>query len=409
MADDELHHYGVKGMRWGHRKKEELVGDDRSSSDPSSDPSSKAKAEYVSLTNDAPKRSGRDASKKLAENQKKLIGKFDDPSPPSRRQEKADRIDSKAAEASARIKEIDAALADIPRKGATIRQNIRRNQLRGERAQLREERKQYNRDAGAIREGKLTSNEKKAIVAIGVGALVVGVGAHAVYKQKAEIKALEKRVADGDLEAKLELYNKQMNLAKINSWMMGDYIQKSSWDREEFELPAGHVFNRLSTSDETGRGFRQGTYCTASEADLNRYVAGFRHELGSVDINHVTFTATKPIKVPNLTTAVETMREVMQKEQYGMAVSRSEALARYQQMSGGSWDDLTSQNFFESLKAKGYGAIVDEMDAGVIGDRPLVFFDYGNASEKQSRRMSEGEIFNRERAIDLMEKPPRKG
>jgi hypothetical protein len=43
-------------------------------------------------------------------------------------------------------------------------------------------------------------------------------------------------------------------------------------------------------------------------------------------------------------------------------------------MSGGGWSGPREKSLMKALRARGYGAIVDEMDAGVIGETPLVFF-----------------------------------
>lgn len=43
-------------------------------------------------------------------------------------------------------------------------------------------------------------------------------------------------------------------------------------------------------------------------------------------------------------------------------------------MSGKSWTMPRDITLLDALKAKGYGAIIDDMDAGVIGEKPLVVF-----------------------------------
>lgn len=412
MTDDPLKHHGVKGMHWGVRNEDDTGGG--SSSGGSADGKSEADslAEYKGLTASQKPLKGLAASKKLAENKAKAVDKLNDPGPvlpgapkDAKRIAKAAELDAKAGDHDARIKQLTAQRDAL---GPGMVNAYRRSSLQNTLNHEIEARDAYLQDAQRVRDGKLTSGQRKALIAASVGAVVVGGLAYSAHAQNAKVAGWEKAAAAGDTDAKLKLYQHQVFQAQAKTWMMGGFVQPSSWDREEFELPAGHTFHRISTRDETGHGYSDGTYCTPDEADFNRYVAGFRQEKGpGAEFHHVTFTTKTPTKVPNLHTTVETLREQMQKGS-SIPITRELALAKYQEMSGGDWKGLWERQLIAGLKEKGYGAIIDEMDAGVIGERPLVFFDQHNANPKSARALDQGEIVNREKSVQLMSKPPRK-
>lgn len=245
----------------------------------------------------------------------------------------------------------------------------------------------------------LTAEQKKKLVYLGLGAVAVGglmYMSNESYKRNYSVGELGRNL-DGtpNKQSKESQFQDLVNQSKRRSWTTG-YIKQQSWDREEFELPVGHTFNRISRHDE--KTFGTATYATHSKADFDRYVVGFRGEIDNGNLRHVTFKATAPIKVPNLATTIETLRESMSSD-LGRNVSPSEATRQYKTLSGGKWDDPTSQNLFKALQAKGYGALVDEMDAGVIGDTPLVLFNHDIVGPKSSVPMTDARIRASENAV----------
>lgn len=182
----------------------------------------------------------------------------------------------------------------------------------------------------------------------------------------------------------LELYNKATQQSRLNA-INADFITKQSFDRKAFTLPAGHTFHRISGAAETG--FGRVTYASHSPDDFNRYVSQLGHSLG----NRVTFKSKGAIKVPSLTDALETLRESMSSE-LGRAISQDETLSTYREIVGGKWDHPLTTNFFSSLTKKGFSALVDEMDAGVISESPLVIFNHGSMGAKTSKRMTMKDI-----------------
>lgn len=243
--------------------------------------------------------------------------------------------------------------------------------------------------------GGLT-DKQKALLKVGIGvAAVGGLVLYAKYSNNKQIAAMREMAGK---KIRLEQFNLHTQHSKMKTWGFGGYIQDSSFARKEFTLPPGHTFHRISTAAEDS--FKHSTYATHSIEDFNRYAAVFRHEkIGESAFHHVTFSAKEAIKVPSLATTLETMREAMSKD-LGRVVTPAEAKSKYEFLSGGGWHpthDKHVGSFFSLLQNKGYGAIVDEMDAGVIGDTPLVLFTKNLLSEKVSKPLTE-------EALNLAEK-----
>jgi hypothetical protein len=187
---------------------------------------------------------------------------------------------------------------------------------------------------------------------------------------------------DGGSPISSDRFNDSVRMSQKASWSGGKgYIQDSSFDQKEFELPAGHLFRRLSTKEEVG--FWGPTYTTGNTEDWKRYVTNFRHEKWTDDLKMITFTANKPVRVPDLTTRLNALKTVM-----GSKSTDTEVLNLYKSMSGGSWKGSTADKFFAELKRLGYGAIIDDMDAGVIGESPLVLFDTDLVGPKTSTKLT---------------------
>jgi len=138
-------------------------------------------------------------------------------------------------------------------------------------------------------------------------------------------------------------------------------------------LPVGHTFNRISTMNETA--FKTATYATHSTEDFNRYLSVFTHELGSKTLHHVSFKAVEEIKVPSLAKRLEVFGQVLNSNANGKTFTSKEILKQYEHHCGGSWKSDIARSFFDALKSEGYSAIIDDMDAGVIGNSPLVIFN----------------------------------
>lgn len=246
---------------------------------------------------------------------------------------------------------------------------------------LAENQKKFLEKSGFSEEDIATPNSekgwrptKKQVATVVVGAAAVGLIAYGSYK-------LDKyyNPPPGSLVPANQFKDLAM-MSKISSWVGDDYIKPSSYDQKEFTLPVGHTFHRISKFAESD--FSMGTYATASTEDFNRYVTAFRGELGSKQkLKHVTFTATEEIKVPDLVTRLDTFRKAYN-DVYKKDIDEAQTLHMYKLNSGGSWNDEIAESFFGALKKQGYSAIIDDMDAGVIGEAPLVMFDTAKFSSK---------------------------
>lgn len=212
-------------------------------------------------------------------------------------------------------------------------------------------------------------NHKKQIVLGLEAAAIIGVIAYGVSSNKKNIAAI-KQLAGQKVD--VSQYTNAVNASKTKTWGLQGYMHPSSYTRSEFTLPKGHTFHRLSLTAEDSFGAT--TYATHSVDDYNRYVSAFRKEKGLASkLYKITFSTDEDVRVPHVTTVLESLKTVLN-EKHGYEVTSAQVLESYQSITGGTWKDPVSLKLIESLKAKGYGALVDEMDAGVIGESPLVMF-----------------------------------
>lgn len=182
----------------------------------------------------------------------------------------------------------------------------------------------------------------------------------------------------GDLQnfPGLDSFRSSMQSSRLNA-ITSNFITEESFNRMEFTLPAGQKFYRVSGSKESS--FRDVTYASSKVEDFNRYAS----ELGHVLSNKVTFKSTDPIKVPSLSTSLDVLRDVMPKSGETSA-TKDEALSLYRDLVGGGWSDSISSDFFNALKSKGFGAIIDDMDHGIISESPLILFGGSFTKKKNS-------------------------
>lgn len=248
------------------------------------------------------------------------------------------------------------------------------------------------------------TEEQKHIAEIGAAALVAGGVLFAVREKRLkdirEVSALAKpfsaedysKTASKFLPSFVDDVKPGQNVSassymgactgsKLRSWSSG-YVNAESFAQKEMEFPAGHTFRRFSKTAESS--FKDGTYCVSNDADFNRYVTMFgAGEGGSRHV--ISFDAKQKIRIPDLHTTLETLRVEMQK-QSAHVVTPDEVLQKYKVMSGGVWSKFGLEGkLIGSLKKQGYHGVVDQMDAGVLGESPLTLFDSSALGAKTSK------------------------
>jgi len=325
---EALEHYGVKGMRWGVHKEEETSSEDSSSTEKVvSDAKAKAKA--------------------------------------------ANNAKTKAYMAAAN------SVTTTPQQAV---KNVRRD---------RENFAKKFESADGDGKG-LTPTQKKLLIGGAVGITAIG-GVYLAKKYGLGTTSEIPKFRPGDkvsLEEFIQLRQQSQFAALMGH---SQYITDASFQRSAFELPAGHTFHRLSYDPEAT--FGKSTYALHSIEDFHRYVAsGFMgiHELDMAKMQHVTWKSTKAIKVPELTEVLDTVRDVLAEERKvgKSAISDRDVIDSYSKWSGGGWGEGNGygggRNLLNSLKAKGYSAIVDEGDGGILGESPLLMFDTSGMGPKTS-------------------------
>lgn len=333
-ALEYLQHHGVKGQRWGVRKEDDTQG-------------GQGKAPPEKLKNVA---AHNDATKEYISAAAKI---------------NATSITPKQAKAALaeNHKKAAAKLAPSEAKGKSVKD----------------------------RWNNLSSTQKKAIIYGVTTTALVGYVAYSGRQLSSTIPGAP---------VKPSIYMNLVGQSQMKTWMGQGHVTPSSFNRPAFELPAGHIFHRLSTVAE--EGFGHVTYSTSSLDDFNRYSVGFRAAGGSLrpggstgELFHTTFKSTEPVKVPHLTEVLNTMKSILAEEHAenltSSDITSGAAIKAYTNISGGWWDEPRAKVLISKLKAKGYGAIVDEMDAGVRADTPLVFFG-GKTTPKTSTKLTKSDF-----------------
>ncbi len=209
---------------------------------------------------------------------------------------------------------------------------------------------------------------------VAAGAALAGVIVYSAYKLN------EKPPLAGE-SIYLKTFESLIDRSKSKSWGEG-HVQPSSFLQKDFTLPAGHTFHRLSNTAETS--FNDLTYTASSMEDFNRYVAVISTDRASENFHHLTFKAKEEIRVPSLTHRLETLHKVL-----GPKVSEKDVIEVYNVVSGTTEARSdTVKKYFDVLRNEGYDAIVDDMDAGVISESPLVIINPLTFSEKQATKLT---------------------
>lgn len=236
---------------------------------------------------------------------------------------------------------------------------------------------------------------KGDLVKVGIGAAVAGGLIYGAYRLSKDFD-----VPPGS-PIKDFAFQSKVNASKISIWGKHGHLTPKVFDIPEFTVPKGSTFYRISQQAE--KSFNQGTYATASLDDFNRYMIGYAkgEKGGNIPFFKVTMKAEKDVKIPDMATTLDIFGKVLGSS------SKEQTVRIFEKYSGGSWDDNVSKKFFDALKENGYGGILDSMDIGVIGDRPLVLFDTDALSSKRASPLNEGDFIEAASALkELSDRRP---
>lgn len=171
QVDDFLAHYGVRGMKWGQRKREDSGGGDNSSQGPT-------------------RTERRDA----------------------KRETKAKGFEGKAANLNVTIKDLDAQINALP---PGVKSVYKRQALKDVRTEVVKDRDRAVKDVQAVREGRLTSTQKKVVIG---ASIVAGLAATYVIQDQIQSGNATRLIAKGKerISGEAFAFKKNPNLANPN-------------------------------------------------------------------------------------------------------------------------------------------------------------------------------------------------
>lgn len=228
----------------------------------------------------------------------------------------------------------------------------------------------------------LTRNQK---IAIGAGVVAVTLAAYGAYRysqngpgllvppsmsqSKTDNSDMLKSIFGGEFAPREHVkYLDNLTYRDGTSHYFQGFKEGKAFDRPAFTIPKGTAFQRMSNNVEDAKGYAKGAYATFLPNDRNIYQSHPEFASKKFVLN---FTSDSDVKVPDLQTVLEHVKPLMPK---GMRSTPEEVLREYKNLSGGSWQSKDGAKLIKSLRKAGYSALVDEMDAGHLGDLPLVFF-----------------------------------
>lgn len=381
---DALKHHGVKGMKWG------VINEDKGSSGSSRRSSDKPKEiDSNELSKAVDQVFGKMSPAEIkAEGQAKLNAQAKNGDFPSKRDQKAEKLRARAAEIDKVAAQNRAAADKIGDPGFNLGKRYVKKVYNNQADINEQARDSLLKKADQVQAGKLTDSQKRMLIVGGLAAVAVA-GSYGSYKyaehkvgltadDKKSLLDANKRESERQWE---QLFGEKHSFEPAGSSFSvssgsfyAGFTNKKALSRPEFTIPAGTKFQRLSDhmEDSSEYGKVKGAYATFLSNDKKIY--GASHEFGSKKFT-VEFEADGETRVPNVTTVLAHLKQVRAAEDpFFKNASTESLLLQYKQMAGGSWSNGTSMKLFESLRSHGYSAIVDDMDAGYLGDLPVVFF-----------------------------------
>jgi hypothetical protein len=248
---------------------------------------------------------------------------------------------------------------------------------------------------GAQKFHPLTKNQKIAL-AVGGAAVVAGLAYYGGVKLKGPAVHLpEGLTPEGLLKAKpTNSYGSYISRqAAQQKGLTEEGLAHLS--KEEINFPVGHVFKRVTTERET-KIRPEGFFAASNDADVEHYkgiMPLYWKGWGKpVDVGYVThLEAKKAVKAPSERAMYDFLRDSIAKDPKFRAEYESHRWANkidkkdYDTLAKKVWpkfsvdmsdtNNYTTQKYFEHLKAHGYNATLDTNDAGVLAKAPIRLLD----------------------------------
>lgn len=184
-------------------------------------------------------------------------------------------------------------------------------------------------------------------------------------------------------------------------------VPYASLDTKGRTIQAGTEFYRLSSKNNTRMG--DITYVSTNRDDATRYraVLGSNGLLGKKQNFETTYKTTKKLSLPSEKERVDafvklmdtktikyggkevTGREYLKKMGYGSDVRKLDSVTlgqkHFNAMNGSAGGNPPMASaYFNELRKRGYNALLDDNDAGIVSKDPLILLD-ANGTVKQMR------------------------
>lgn len=168
-------------------------------------------------------------------------------------------------------------------------------------------------------------------------------------------------------------------------------------------LPKGQMFSRMSKVSEMD--IRSGAYATYEEADVAHYKMMWAQKGYQINIK-----ALQDIKMPDLKTRLDTATELFEGDssirrglmsqqssplaKLWVATAKNEDLAKYTyaKFDTPDWKRGVGKRYLEALTAKGYGAMLDDVDSGRLSGNPVVLINQQLFNISSRTQMTKAEL-----------------
>ena len=431
-VDGFLEHFGVLGMKWGKRKRQDTPVPDHSADpkDEKRDARRQAKSDKILLKADKVQNQI-DELKKNGTNSDYMLAKYGT----------SMGVDSRAADMKVQF------------LYGYSKQQLLDAELKG----LEASKAHFVADADAAAKGKLTSKDKMLIGA-GVATVIVAAGitiavvhdkqqknqalaevlakkarhesrmqdegyAKSVMAKEAERAAarLKRAEADAAERARFDNIAPGSKISYDDYWKKIEHteisrisgISKDAFDKMDetpISVPAGHIFKRVSTDKE--EVLRERIFAAYKDEDVDRYKAVLPKFWGAWGIGSaqqggyvVDIKAKEAITSPSQKARVKEFIDLMDQDIKTTSFSGKEsivkgrellyggsdktktneeiALASYRQFSLGLVNKTPlGEAYFDKLKAKGFNAIIDDNDSGKLSESPMLIFNTSKSMER---------------------------